>query len=226
MRQTVWRAEDDEFSRLGARGIDECGEMMTAMTDALKQRWDRVAQRLRAELGEDLYTSLVRSHGDWRTSAAGRLTVSVPTRFLKSWIETHYVSKLQKIGEAELGPLDSVQVRVRSNGTACSGLSKQPRDAGPSRKPLAPVPATCRCGAGRGCRQSPQLDPNQTFDTFVVGSSNQLAHAAVCRVADAAAGRRRQLQPALHPCAAPVSARPICSPPWPTASARAGRTAR
>ncbi|MGL6182825.1 MAG: DnaA N-terminal domain-containing protein, partial [Aestuariivirga sp.] len=31
--------------------------MMTAMTDALKQRWDRVAQRLRAELGEDLYSS-------------------------------------------------------------------------------------------------------------------------------------------------------------------------
>ena len=46
----------------------------------------------------------------------GRLIVSVPTRFLKSWIETHYVSKLHKISEAELGRFDSIHVRVRMRG--------------------------------------------------------------------------------------------------------------
>ena len=68
---------------------------MTVLTD-VKTRWDRVAQRLRAELGEDLYTSWF-ARMELEEFEHGRLIVSVPTRFLKSWIETHYVSKLQKI---------------------------------------------------------------------------------------------------------------------------------
>ena len=75
---------------------------MTVLTD-VKTRWDRVAQRLRAELGEDLYTSWF-ARMELEEFEQGRLIVSVPTRFLKSWIETHYVSKLHKISEAELGP--------------------------------------------------------------------------------------------------------------------------
>jgi chromosomal replication initiator protein len=41
----------------------------------------------------------------------------------------------------------------------------------------------------------PQLDPAQTFETFVVGASNQLAHAAMCRVADAAPGAAVSFNP-------------------------------
>ncbi len=69
------------------------------VTAEVKKQWDRVAQRLRVELGEDLYSSWF-ARMEIEDFAAGRLTVSVPTRFLKSWIETHYVSKLHTIGEA------------------------------------------------------------------------------------------------------------------------------
>ena len=157
---------------------------MTAMTDALKQRWDRVAQRLRAELGEDLYSSWF-ARMELEDISSGRLTVSVPTRFLKSWIETHYVSRLHKIGESELGQIDSVQVRVRSNGTAARPLEQPERR--PEPQAAAPVPATALQQV-MAADKPVTLDPNQTFDTFVVGSSNQLAHAAVCRVADAQPG--------------------------------------
>ena len=43
-----------------------------------------------------------------------------------------------------------------------------------------------------------QLDSAQTFDSFVVGTSNQLAHAAACRVTDASCRRTRHLQSAVH----------------------------
>lgn len=43
--------------------------------------------------------------------------------------------------------------------------------------------------------RSQSLDPGQTFDTFVVGPSNQLAHAAMCRVADAAHGAAISFNP-------------------------------
>ncbi len=156
---------------------------MTAMTDALKQRWDRVAQRLRAELGEDLYSSWF-ARMELEDNSGGRLTVSVPTRFLKSWIETHYVSRLHKIGEAELGQIDSVQVRVRSNGTAARPVEQPERRP----EPQAAAVAAAALPQVMAADKPVTLDPNQTFDTFVVGASNQLAHAAVCRVAEAQPG--------------------------------------
>ena len=60
----------------------------------IQDAWDRVKRRLRAELGEDVFSS-------W----FGRLELvsivetvahlSVPTRFLKSWIESHYLDRLR-----------------------------------------------------------------------------------------------------------------------------------
>jgi len=149
--------------------------MMTAMTDALKQRWDRVAQRLSEAHGEDLYSSWF-ARMELEDISSGRLTVSVPTRFLKSWIETHYVSRLHKIGESELGQIDSVQVRVRSNGTAARPLEQPERR--PEPQAAAPVPATALQQV-MAADKPVTLDPNQTFDTFVVSSPNQLAPAAV-----------------------------------------------
>lgn len=166
---------------------------MTLVTD-VKTKWDRVAQRLRAELGEDLYTSWF-ARMEAEDLESGRLTVSVPTRFLKSWIETHYLSKLQKIGETELGPLESVHVRVRMRG----GVAAKPAaDDGAVAAPAAAAAtqqSVITVAQQAAADRTPQLDPGQTFETFVVGPSNQLAHAAMCRVADAAPGAAISFNP-------------------------------
>ena len=167
---------------------------MTSVTD-VKARWDRVAQRLRAELGEDLFTSWF-ARMEAEDLDAGRLTVSVPTRFLKSWIESHYLSKLHKISEAELGPLDSMHVRVRMRG----GIAPRPQaehatHASEPPATAAPQPSVIAAAQAAAADRTPQLDPGQTFDTFVVGSSNQLAHAAMCRVADAVPGAAISFNP-------------------------------
>ena len=168
---------------------------MTGSAD-LKARWDRVSLRLRAELGEDLYTSWF-ARMEAEDLEAGRLTVSVPTRFLKSWIETHYISKLQKIGESELGPLDTVHVRVRMRGgVPARSAVDEPAQSAP-HQPSAPQPQPSVIVAAQSAAgdRMPPLDPGQTFETFVVGASNQLAHAAMCRVADAAPGAAVSFNP-------------------------------
>lgn len=167
---------------------------MTLVTD-VKAKWDRVVQRLRAELGEDLYTSWF-ARMEAEDLDSGRLTVSVPTRFLKSWIETHYLSKLQKIGETELGPLDSVHVRVRMRGgVAPKPLSHDMTQAAPPPVVAAPQQSVIAAAQSAAADRTAQLDPSQTFDSFVVGPSNQLAHAAMCRVADAAQGAAISFNP-------------------------------
>ena len=103
----------------------------------LKQSWDRIAARLRAELGEDLYSSWF-ARMEAEECQDRQLAVSVPTRFLKNWIESHYAARLQKISETEFGALDGVAIRVRSRG-----LPVRPQAETERREPAEAQPAAC-----------------------------------------------------------------------------------
>jgi chromosomal replication initiator protein len=146
----------------------------------LKQKWQRVSGRLRAELGDDLFTSWF-GRMEAENLGSQRLVVSVPTRFLKSWIETHYAARLQKVAETEFGQLDQVIVKVRGQ------VAYQPR-ATPVVEAMPVHEAFMSPAQPIAPERGNTLDESQTFGTFVIGSSNQLAHAASCRVAEAALG--------------------------------------
>ena len=165
---------------------DEATKNMTMNAGSeLKICWGRIAQRLRVELGEDLYSSWFArmEPEEW---ADGRLAVSVPTRFLRNWIETHYQSRLHKMSEAELGQVDALQVRVRTRG-----LPHRAADLPPAPPVLIDEPLPTRRSSAplslSGERGSP-LDSGQTFESYFIGGSNRLAHAAALRVAEAAPG--------------------------------------
>lgn len=52
-------------------------------------RWDRVRRRLRAEVGEDVYSSWF-ARMEIEDCGAESVRLSVPTRFLRNWIQSHY----------------------------------------------------------------------------------------------------------------------------------------
>src|SRR5216683_1414063 len=59
------------------------------MTSTDRERWQRVKDQLRKQLGEDVFTSWF---GRMELDAAdnGTVRLSVPTRFLRTWIQAHY----------------------------------------------------------------------------------------------------------------------------------------
>ena len=69
------------------------------------QGWVRVRSRLRAEVGDDVYSSWF-ARMDLEAIEEGTVRLSVPTRFLKSWIQNHYAERV----------LTACQAAVRSNG--------------------------------------------------------------------------------------------------------------
>jgi chromosomal replication initiator protein len=155
-------------------------------TANLKASWQKIMARLRAELGEDLFNSWF-GRVDVEACVQGLLVVSVPTRFLKSWIESHYLIKLHKIAEGEMGRLTAVQVRVRQQGAAVTqNIRTQPTDPKPAMSDFARPRAAALPLLVND--KSLALDEGQTFESFMTGSSNQLAHAAAQRVAHAAPG--------------------------------------
>ena len=85
----------------------------TAMTSTDLERWSRVKLRLRAEVGDDIFSSwFARMDLDGIDEGAVRLTV--PTRFLKSWIQAHYAERLLACWKAEQALVRRVDIGVRS----------------------------------------------------------------------------------------------------------------
>jgi chromosomal replication initiator protein len=157
----------------------------------LNEGWGRVAQRLRAELGDDLYTSWFgRMEAD--SLSGGQLTVSVPTRFLKSWIENHYLARLRKVAAAEFGAVQAVTLRVRNqNGAAAPSPAvtlPRARQVPTPKDSLGLQQASTFAPKLQDGLQESSLDEQLSFDSFKVGQSNQLAHAAALRVANSQAG--------------------------------------
>lgn len=166
------------------------------MTNTEQERWSRVQDRLKAEVGDDIFSSWF---ARMNLEAVEKETVrlSVPTRFLKSWIHSHYSDRVLICWQAEEPAVQRIDITVRSGvlrTNAPRARTEQielPREtrlsaggAGGSehRRHSAPVSAAHEALGG-----SP-LDPRFTFESFVVGRSNTLAHAAAKQVADARRG--------------------------------------
>ena len=63
------------------------------MTSIDQDRWQRVKNRLRIELGEDVYSSWF-ARMELESVGEGNVRLSVPTRFLRNWIQSHYSEKV------------------------------------------------------------------------------------------------------------------------------------
>src|SRR6202047_2500554 len=86
------------------------------------EAWMRIRRRLRAELGEEVFSSWF---GCLELDALSDQDVylSVPTKFLKSWIQSHYVDRILPTLASEFPAIKRVSINVRSStrpATACS----------------------------------------------------------------------------------------------------------
>jgi chromosomal replication initiator protein len=172
------------------------------MTNPDQERWRRVKERLRAEVGEDVFQSwFTRMELDGIEGITARL--SVPTRFLKSWIQSHYVDRVLACWQQEIPEIQKVDVNVRSavirtvppkvKQPEFTDTSRDPRlprlDIGDLRAAYAPV------STGHDALGGSPLDLRLTFESFVVGRSNTLAHAAAKQVAAARRGEPVMFNP-------------------------------
>src|ERR1700729_1590297 len=70
------------------------------MTNNDQERWQRVKDQLRKQLGEDVFSSWF---GRMELEAVdnGAVRLSVPTRFLRTWIQAHYSEQVLGKWQAE-----------------------------------------------------------------------------------------------------------------------------
>ena len=91
-----------------------------------------------------------------------RVELIVPNKFFRQHLEQRYLDTLRVAVQSVVGPRAQIVLTIDRSAPA----------------PPAPVPAAAA---------APDLDPRYTFDTFVVGTSNQIAQAACLAVAESPA---------------------------------------
>ena len=75
--------------------------------------WTRVKDRLRSSVGDDVYNSWF-ARVDLEQLNSEAVHMSVPTRFLKSWIQTHYAERVLGCWQEELPNLNRIELSVRT----------------------------------------------------------------------------------------------------------------
>src|SRR5947209_19955416 len=86
-----------------------------------EEAWARTCRRLRTELGEAVYNSWFARLELVRIDS-GVAYLSVPTKFLKSWIQAHYMDRIRTILSGEFGLVERLSVEVRSSSKFRSPL--------------------------------------------------------------------------------------------------------
>lgn len=122
--------------------------------------WEQIKDRVSARISEESYQNWL-SKAVFLRASAGRLHVGVPDRETKDWIEQEYSAEIAAaIGDLKLD-VAGVVYEI--------GCAENKPGVG-ERNELVFQPSF-------------NLNPKFTFDTFVVGSCNQFAHAAAHAVA-------------------------------------------
>ena len=171
------------------------------MTSTDQDRWRRVKERLRSELGDDVFTSWF-GRMELETSANGVLRLSVPTRFLRNWIQSHYSERVLGRWQEEEPSITRLELSVRSATIKLPAAKlKAPEPLAPARETRDGVAVNGSDRAGvpfltvhEALGGSP-LDPRLTFESFIVGRSNTLAHAAAKQVATSRRGEPLMFNP-------------------------------
>ena len=175
-----------EWNKSGATG----GQ---GQTSPHSETFLRVRARLKAAVGEDVFNSwFARLELEELVDDVAHL--SVPTRFLCSWVQSNYGDKILDALRAEQPAVARIHITVRVNGQARPRLAPvepvesaaEPETAVAALPPVRglrdPVGAAPKGDALSGSA----LDPKMTFDNFVSGGSNEMALQVARQVASAA----------------------------------------
>tara|TARA_B100000315_G_scaffold260644_1_gene323675 strand:+ start:3315 stop:4646 length:1332 start_codon:yes stop_codon:yes gene_type:complete len=128
--------------------------------------WEQCLGSIEEKVGKQAFDTWFRSVS-LNAVDGNEITLQVPNRFFGQWIKEHY----QDVVVSVIGPLlghDTVEIRWITDNSLVEELETKEKEIGKSPKTKA-----------RG-----QLNSKYTFENFVVGASNQFAHAACLAVAE------------------------------------------
>jgi len=144
--------------------------------------WGQVCEDLETTIGATNVAAWIRPL-EFHALEDGVARFHAPTTFIRSWVVRNYSDQIREHILRRGGRVERIEFLVRPRGApeVADAPCATARPAGGGTSTPALVGA-----AGASDLPGAPLDRRYTFDTFVVGKPNQLAHAAARRVAEGA----------------------------------------
>ncbi len=139
-----------------------------------QEKWGQLRQRLLKSVGENNYTTWIEPL-EFAQLQDGVAVFNVPTNFMGNYVSQNFADLILYELNTAGTKVQRVSFRVAANTTARPAprvVASEPA----TEPPAAPQP--------HDAMQAAPLDAKFTFDTFVVGKPNELAHAAARRVSE------------------------------------------
>ncbi|NKB29345.1 MAG: chromosomal replication initiator protein DnaA [Rhodobacteraceae bacterium] len=133
--------------------------------------WGQIRQKLQKSVGKNNYTNWIEPL-EFAGLTDGVATFHVPTQFIGDWVSRNFSDMILQalVAAGEVVSRVVFQVSARAARVIRPNAAEKPA--------VAKLPEDFVTGA--------TLDARHTFDSFVVGKPNELAHAAARRVAEGA----------------------------------------
>jgi len=175
------------------------------MTNKQLEVFTKVRAKLKAQVGAEVFASWF---GRLKLHSMSKSVVrlSVPTAFLKSWINNKYLDQISTLFQAEDADILKVEIVVRSatrpgrpvSDSSAEEVASKPSQQTTQRKDAAAIRGTSthisapsRPAANSNPVLGSPLDGRYTFESFVEGTSNRVALAAAKTIAEAGTGAVR-----------------------------------
>ncbi|MAE90666.1 MULTISPECIES: chromosomal replication initiator protein DnaA [Salipiger] len=144
-----------------------------------KDQWGALQSQLSSTIGENNYKTWIEPMEFHGVEPGGVAVFNVPTNFIGTYVS-------QNFGDILLAKLSGMDTDVRRLKFQVANADTRPAPAQQQPRPAAqaqPAPAAA-APANSDLLPGAPLDGRFTFDSFVVGKPNELAHAAAKRVAE------------------------------------------
>ncbi len=137
-----------------------------------QQAWQATLGQLQMEMSKAAFDTWVRS-AELVSHTEQQFTVGVPNAYARDWLESRLSSTVNRLLTGIMGRPQNVKFVVWHKDYEPVEESFESRDARDEELAYDSPP-----------RVSPSINARYTFDNFVVGASNRLAHAACMAVAE------------------------------------------
>ncbi len=140
----------------------------------MDELWDKTLKIIKEKVSDQNFETWIRPI---RITAleGNQASMAVPNRFFRDWLVENYLDLLREAMKKAAGVAMEVDFTVQAESR---------HDAVKGQGGNAPAPAKSPAKKSARTAINSTLNPNYSFDRFVVGASNQFAHAASVAVAD------------------------------------------
>lgn len=153
--------------------------MSLAMTTTANL-WEQALNELQSRLDAESFETWLRPV-QFIGLDGGHVTLLVPTQFYRNWLKSNYHDQIVDTLSDLLRRDADVEYRVSDSEPPAPGSSQDAELSATEQQAMRTFRMQPRAD---GTLISSRLNPNYTFDNFVVGESNRFAHAAAQAVAD------------------------------------------